>query len=63
MQTQTNTQHTIIAALQQASALFFILEQVEALTHANGKKVIDYNNLLVNADAIIEELQECVTVA
>lgn len=63
MQTQTNAQHTINAALQQASALIFTLQQVEALTHANGKKVMDYNNLLLNADAIVEELQECVTAA
>jgi hypothetical protein len=60
---QNNTQHTINAALQQASALIFMLQQVEALTHANGKKVMDYNNLLLNGWAIIEELQECVTAA
>ena len=63
MQTQTNAQHTINAALQQASALIFTLQLVEALTHAYGKKVMDYNNLLLNADAIVEELLECVTAA
>jgi hypothetical protein len=58
-----NTTQTINTALQQASALIATLQQVQTLTHTNGKKVMDYNNLLANADAIVEELLECATVA